>query len=129
MPKTLNFDLELSKETQDLYNEDAFVRFSISKSYGTKHCISDLEKRNIRAVCNSFGKYESYRWRDFKTLNSIGYTVDKNNREIESCFPEYSRFAHFRIKGGDSELFRIFGTESDGMFYVLWLDEQGKEQH
>ena len=128
MAKKLKLDFEPFRHTE-VFNENDPVRFSISESYGTKHCISGLSRQNLRAVCNSFGSYEKRKWSEFKVLNSVGYTPDKNNREIEKAFPQFSSFAHFRIKNGESELFRVFGAEADKMFYVLWFDEQGKEQH
>lgn len=123
----LSLNIEPNKDS-DLFHENLKVRFSISNAFGTKYCISNLSKPDWKGICKSFSKYESYKWGEFKTLNGIGYKTEKNPKELMQMFPNFSRFAHFRVKDTESDLFRIFGAEADNMFYILWFDRKGTQQ-
>lgn len=110
------------------------VRFSLKRCETSKnHCITNC-KTVLPDLYRRLGHFENMTWRDMQRLSreagiSIEGKKSANHKTLAEKYNGFSTFGHFRVPSTNKGKFRVFGAQSEDLFYILMFDVDGKFNH
>lgn len=124
--------LSFQSEYSSLRLEDK-VRFSLKYCMvGKNYCIKKLERDELRRLYKTLGNFEEYTWKQFVELpRENGLSKEKADNPtstlLRNWFPFLDNFGHIRVDACSTP-FRVFGSISKNIFYILLFDRKGEIQ-
>lgn len=121
------------QDVPDLKYIEKNIRFSLKDCDTRDWCIRKLENEDIKALYKRLGYFEQMTWKQISQIpREKGFSIEKkgdsNSARLESVYPQFSTFLHFRVTGTNS-LFRVFAARQEDLCYILQFDPKGIINH
>lgn len=120
----------ISSFSSSFLDKDVRFSFKYTKTHN-KYCLSKSKwlKMDLNWFYNAISHRECFTWKQFLSWKK-NWWIDKekwqSHKELHTSFPQLDNFWHFYIQQCSSWVWRVFWGYKDGIFYILYIDVNGK---